>query len=172
LLSRAPTPVGDYNQRSALYNHLLSDDAAGKFRIMRLLQVYVGLLHDSQDPGAMPVMNDFILKLRKVQTAGITNLVAWQRYLLTAITSGDDQTAYLNALAKDEAWQQRLLALVAARSMGPTGSQVADQLASDPDPLVRQYALGVQQAMQAAPKTPTDTTDAPASLPPLGNAKE
>jgi len=172
LLSRSPTPVADFAERNRLFSELDATDAVGKFRIMRVLQVYVGILHQSTDPGATPVLSDFVQRLRKVQTGGLTNLVGWQRYLLTSITTGDDQAMYLGALAKDDAWQQRLLALVAAKQLGAQGSQIADQLSSDQDPIVRAYALALQQSFQAA-KQPTDTTPAPSSsLPPLGNAKE
>jgi hypothetical protein len=138
---------------------------------MQVVAVYIGILRVNQNAAAAPIATSFLAKLHRVQTGGLASVQAWQKLMLATLATGDDKAAAISAMAADGNWQSRLLALEAAReSMGPAAASLADELSSDKDPDIREYAIALSQSLRAAATQPSDA--APASPSPVGNAKE
>lgn len=153
LIAREPTPIETPAQRLALYEGLASDDAGEKIRSMGVIAAYIQALHGNNDPAAQTITTELLGKLHRVDNGGKDNVLAWQKYLLANVATGDEQIAAINSMAGDERWQSRLLALQLANGLGEKGIPIADQLTGVKDPIVRNYATALSESLQAAPAT-------------------
>ena len=161
LISRQPTPIETPQQRLALYQGLTADDGGEKMRAMSAIAAYIKLLNGNSDSGIQSIVAELLGKLRRVDNAGKEAVLSYQKYLLASVATGSDQTDAIDAMAKDDHWPTRLLALQLANQLGAKGIPVADQLTSSKDPILRDYAEALSQSLQAAATQPSNPTPAP-----------
>jgi tetratricopeptide (TPR) repeat protein len=161
LIDREPTPIDTPDQRLAVYQGLNSDDGGEKIRSMSVIAAYLHFLKAHNVQNADAVVAELSGKLHRVDNGGKECVLAFQKYLLAGIASGDDQTNILSAMANDEHWQTRMLALQIAHQLGQKGRAIADQLSNSKDPIVRDYAIALSQSLAAASTQPSDAAASP-----------
>ncbi len=170
LIAREPVPIETEDQRLQLLMRLDPAEGGEKIRLMQTIYVYVGILRNSQNAQAAPVAKGFIAKIRRAQTNGSDSVLAWQKLLIAMLDTGQDQVNAIDAMSTDSIWETRLLSLEAARQfLGAKASTVAQQLSTDKDPVVREYAVALSQSLQQMAATaatqPSDAAQAPTPIP-------
>jgi len=181
LISREPTPIDSPQQRLAVYQGLNSDDGGEKIRTMTVLAAYIRALGDQKADQVQAIVTEMLNKLRRVDNAGKDCVLSYQKYLLAQAASDADRPDAIKAMAKDEHWQTRLLALQLAGQEGDKDMDVVNQLMGSKDPIISDYAAALSQSLeaaknsppeQAAPPAPDDTTDSTMPPPPAPETSE
>ena len=159
--ARESVPIQSLDQRNMLYQRVDSGDGGEKIRALDILSAYVPVLATMGDQ-AKPVLDEFVAKVHLTDPGPSPSVQAYQKFLVTEMAQGDDRANSLASMVSEEHWQTRLLALILAGDMGGKGIAVADQLAADPDPIVKSYAEALGQSLQVAATQPSAPATAPA----------
>ena len=171
----------------AVYQGLNSDDGGEKIRTMTVLAAYIRALGDQKADQVQAIVTEMLNKLRRVDNAGKDCVLSYQKYLLAQAASDADRPDAIKAMAKDEHWQTRLLALQLAGQEGDKDMDVVNQLMGSKDPIIHDYAVALSQSLeaakaappeqtapaeQAAPPVPDGVTDTPTPPPPAPETSE
>jgi len=161
LISREPTPMDSPQQRLAVYQGLNSDDGGEKIRTMTLLAAYIQALGDQKSDQVQAIVTEMLNKLHRVDNAGRDCVLSYQKYLLAQVASDADRPDAIKAMANDEHWQMRLLALQLAGQEGDKDMDVVEQLTGSKDTVIHDYAVALSQSLEAAKASPQQ--EAPAA---------
>jgi hypothetical protein len=153
MILRSPVNIATDDEREGLLNQLHDGDGGTKVRVLDILTNCVSAMRRDNTPGAEPVIDKFVAHIKQATTDDSPSVAAWARFCLNLITTGDDQAAVIAQMQGDkDHWQSRLMAMLAQSITGGTGVLPA-QLSTDPDPIVREFAVAMAQRLAAS--TPT-----------------
>jgi hypothetical protein len=161
MIERTATPIEKQEQRDQILERLQDPDGGNKIRVMEALTNFIAKLRETNNDQYEKIVTDFNSGLKKAPTDGKPAVQAWKQYELAMLQSGDDQVKAVGAMAQDNNWQTRLLALVECQALGAEGISLADSLFTDREPIVRDFAKATAQSLAVATTQPT--TPAPAA---------
>ncbi|MBC8107327.1 MAG: hypothetical protein H7Z14_12110 [Anaerolineae bacterium] len=171
VLERAGAPIANQQAFQALVGPLAGGPPE---RRMRAVDHITTLIRSFADPKAPPEMKQAASQLFEAfnRAAAMHDASptahAWLLYNMALISSEQQREAQMVSLLRSTAWDSRILGLRLLQAFPQDRQkQIASKFAaSDPDPLVRQYATTVLEtselAMTRAPATqPADATGSP-----------
>jgi tetratricopeptide (TPR) repeat protein len=165
LIERTPTPIETEDERKALLAQLNAEDGDLALRVIKVLALYAAQLRGNAQ--TQSVSDDFISHIRKVKNPS-PSVTAWQKYILEQLDDPDSQVADIKEMASvsdPKRWQSRLLALLAASVLKPgEADDITEQLASDSDPIISEFATGLQEAQKISTTQPAANISAMPTL--------
>jgi tetratricopeptide (TPR) repeat protein len=162
IIAREPTPVGNPNQRQAVYYRLESEDGGEKIRALQVIAADIPFLETQKNNTQFQAIEtEFISKLHLTDPGKSTAVRAMQQYLIARVTQGKEQADAIDAMVSSEHWETRMLVLVLALDEGIKGIDIANRLTGDKDPLVKSFAMALSQSMQIAATQPSAPEAAP-----------
>jgi tetratricopeptide (TPR) repeat protein len=178
MVLRTSSPIYTESARNDLLSTLQLGDGGTKIRTLDVLQAYARLLQKHTEAGAADMLDKFMSRIKDACDDREPSVSAWAKFIVANLSSADDQNAWLLKMSQDDAWQTRLLCLVACGSVGTNGQDIAQSLSKDKEPIVATYAKALAdrlstEAAQQAPAAPppaaapiTIPTDIPPAVPP------
>jgi hypothetical protein len=174
MVLRTSAPIYTDTARNDLLQTLQLGDGGTKIRTLDILHSYVLLLQKHTEPGAADILDKFTSRIKDACDDREPAVSAWAKFIVAALSTGDDQNTCVLKMSQDDAWQTRLLGLVASGSVGTNAMEIAQTLSNDKEPIVATYAkalttrlaaLPAQQAPTAAPAAPAPVV-VPNDIPP------
>jgi hypothetical protein len=166
MLERASTPISTPDARNKLADRLDDGDGGTRFRTLEVMASYVLILRRVGNADEKACAEDFADTIRKTQNDHEAPVRAWAKYLEAVISSAAAKPAVIQGMAHDPEWTTRLMAVTAAPLSRETAPSVLQPLCADPDPIVREYAKGISEALAAATTQPASEPQ-PGAAPPM-----
>jgi hypothetical protein len=155
--------------RKRLVQQIQTGQPGDKIEGLDLLAAYVRMFQRQPqvDAATRTLAGDFVTVIGAARDDASKPVGLWAKYLVAEITDAGREAA-VDALLKDEAWPARLLGVVAAADVGAERqAEVANKMAQDPEPAVKQYAAATADYLKTRPATQPATQPAtPAEAPP------
>lgn len=172
MFTRMPRSLDQDGERRDFFNSLTKGSPQEKIYDVELLASYIQIYaQGNETPFHQNLAQQFGTAIDAARSDPTPGVKLWASYAAAMVYAGPEQRKVLDEMLRSNAWESRLLALLASRLLSEGDQrQLAEKLAADPDPIVSQFAASDLELLQkaAATQPATQPSTAPSTEPSTG----